>query len=923
MQRIPIRIREIVRQQYFIVLIFCISLVIIAVIGYFSYRHVYTWRLNNEEVARSRELLLSYESLQSAMGQAESAQRGYLITGDSLFLGNYRTNVNQVTNALTSMESLARPASLVRLRFPVIDSLARVRIGILEGHILLYNQVGIEAVAEDIRRNAYPGKQIMDLIREELIVLGRAENEILNYRQTSSVRSGLQAANTYAAGSIISVLLLVWAFWLVWRQLKFRRVALETLENANRMLEKRVKERTRELHSTVQELSLINEQLTSTNQTLNSTNEQLNNLNGQLRESEERFRSMADNAPVLIWMAGADGLHYFFNETWLDFRGRTPDQEYGFGWTEGIHPDDADRFREVYLAAFDARQPFRVEYRLRHYSGNYRYLLDAGVPRFTGDGTFVGYIGSCIDINDRKTAEDKLFKNEKLLQSILQNMGEGVIVADKSGHILMINPEATRILGGGKNDTPAEQWMQEYNLYLPDQVTPYPANNVPLRRAIRGEFIEGAEFYVKHALTGEGKTLLCNARPLLDADGALQGGVLVIRDITERKKAEKILKDNETLLQQIFDESVDAMLLIDPANSQIVRYNQQAMQLFGYRSHEEIIGMPGDNLQKHPFTEEESREIIAEVQARRHWTKDIEYISRTGREFWGNVAITLIETNEKQYFMIRVRDITERLASQKELEKALAIIQEDNTRKTRELEEARIMQLSMLPQSPPQLPFIDMAMFMKTSTEVGGDYYDYKVAEDGTLTLVVGDATGHGLKAGIVVATVKSYFHTLANQCNPVELLERISEGIQNMQIRAMYMGLTCIRIKHDQLEIASAGMPPVYIYQAQSKRVIRIQSKGLFLGSNLPSPFQYNRLPFQPGDTLLLMTDGFPELFNKDREILDYERIEQRFSEAAQADAQEIIDRLNALADGWVNGAANEDDITMVTLKYKEEANR
>ncbi|MEW6209759.1 MAG: response regulator [Acidobacteriota bacterium] len=124
-----------------------------------------------------------------------------------------------------------------------------------------------------------------------------------------------------------------------------------------------------------------------------------------LQESEERFRMMADTAPVMIWVSGADKLCTFFNKPWLDFTGRTMDQEMGEGWAEGIHPEDYDRCLNEYSLAFDARRKFSLEFRLRRHDGRYRWVLNEGVPRFSSDGRFAGYIGSCIDITERKRVE--------------------------------------------------------------------------------------------------------------------------------------------------------------------------------------------------------------------------------------------------------------------------------------------------------------------------------------------------------------------------------------------------------------------------------------------------------------------------------------------------------------------------------------
>ena len=130
-------------------------------------------------------------------------------------------------------------------------------------------------------------------------------------------------------------------------------------------------------------------------------------------ESEERFRTVADTAPVLIWMSGTDKLCNFFNHGWLEFTGRTMEEELGRGWTSGVHPEDVDRCLDTYSAAFDARSEFTLEYRLRRHDGEYRWIVDRGVPRFDSGGRFLGYIGSCMDITDRKLSEHGLIERLK------------------------------------------------------------------------------------------------------------------------------------------------------------------------------------------------------------------------------------------------------------------------------------------------------------------------------------------------------------------------------------------------------------------------------------------------------------------------------------------------------------------------------
>jgi PAS domain S-box-containing protein len=128
----------------------------------------------------------------------------------------------------------------------------------------------------------------------------------------------------------------------------------------------------------------------------------------RLRETESRFRNMADASPVLLWMSRSDGLCTFFNQTWLDFTGRTMEEEWGVGWAEGVHFEDFQRCMDTYLEAFGERRQFEMEYRLRRRDGEYRWILDRGTPRYLPDGAFTGYIGSCLDITEHKRLEAEL-----------------------------------------------------------------------------------------------------------------------------------------------------------------------------------------------------------------------------------------------------------------------------------------------------------------------------------------------------------------------------------------------------------------------------------------------------------------------------------------------------------------------------------
>ncbi|BFM40014.1 PAS domain-containing protein [Synechocystis sp. LKSZ1] len=170
-------------------------------------------------------------------------------------------------------------------------------------------------------------------------------------------------------------------------------------------------------------------------------------LSGQGLKNDQQFLYLADQAPVLIWMAGLDKGCFYFNQPWLTFTGRSLEQEQGNGWAEGVHPDDLERCWQTYSQAFDARQAFRIEYRLKNAQGDYRWLLDHGIPNFDLAGEFLGYIGSCVDITDRYQAKLAIESSEAKYQELVELVNSIIIRWDETGKILFINRYGQQFFG--------------------------------------------------------------------------------------------------------------------------------------------------------------------------------------------------------------------------------------------------------------------------------------------------------------------------------------------------------------------------------------------------------------------------------------------------------------------------------------------
>ncbi len=246
------------------------------------------------------------------------------------------------------------------------------------------------------------------------------------------------------------------------------------------------------------------------------------------------------------------------------------------------------------------------------------------------------------------------------------------------------------------------------------------------------------------------------------------------------------------------------------------------------------------------------------------------------------------------------------------------ILEVENERKTRELEEARSLQLSMLPKTLPSVPHLDISVHMKTATEVGGDYYDFYLDPNGELTVLIGDATGHGLNAGTMVTATKSLFNSHAPNPDIVETFHVMSNSLKQMNFRLLSMCLMLLKIDGNKVRLSSAGMPPALIYRKDLTKIEEIIIKGMPLGAYVDFPYQLRETEIQSGDTILLMSDGFPELFNEEKEMFGYKSVQEEFLKCAEESPDNIIEHMLSQIKTWTGSKAIDDDITFVIVKVK-----
>lgn len=255
----------------------------------------------------------------------------------------------------------------------------------------------------------------------------------------------------------------------------------------------------------------------------------------QLKESQIQYWNLSNSGVALLWTSGKDKLCNYFNDTWLRFTGRTLQQELGNGWTEGVHPDDLKKCIEIYSSAFDRHQPFEMEYRLQHNSGQYRWILDLGTPNFNSSGEFIGYIGHCIDITEHKQLDKDLKIALTKYKTLFNIFPLGITVSDLNGKITESNLMAEKLLGLSNEETQKRHINGEVWKIIRTDGTPMPVEEFASVKALRENcLVENVKMgLVKNA--SDITWINASAAPIPIEN---EGVVIVYSDISERKLIE-------------------------------------------------------------------------------------------------------------------------------------------------------------------------------------------------------------------------------------------------------------------------------------------------------------------------------------------------------------------------------------------------
>ena len=523
--------------------------------------------------------------------------------------------------------------------------------------------------------------------------------------------------------------------------------------------------------------------------------------------------------------------------------------------------------------------------------------LIVGIAAAVGGGLALALIMALV-----KRSQDRLKRRyARRVGQILENLTDGVIIVDETGSVLFANKAAAAISDTQRPDLPPSGRSPMHGFFLPGSNQPLPADDLPLARAIRGETIDNVELRVCSRLAPDGINIIVSGGPLLGARGSVRGGVVVFRNVSERKKDEERIRR----LSNVVEQTADAVIVTDREGT--IEYVNPAFEsITGYTSGE-VVGRNPRILKSGRQSPELYRELWDTITGGSTFRGLTINRKKNGELYHAEQTITPMtdEHGDITHFVSVNKDMTERRKIQEQVI---------------ELELASQVQQRLYPASSPDIPGYDLAGAVLPAEATSGDYYDFVPLPDGTVVIVVADVSGHGLGPALVMAETRAYLRSLTRATYD---LVAITAGLNDFLLADLQdshfvtMLLARLDPSNGRLDYVNAAHPGGAIVGRSGELVARLPSKCLPLGmfgETWRGVIQHAEIG--AGEIAVLVTDGVLECESPDGEEFGSDRLLDVVSRHRRGTAEEIVADVRGAVREFRKGERQEDDVTIVICK-------
>ncbi|MCU0725339.1 MAG: SpoIIE family protein phosphatase, partial [Planctomycetes bacterium] len=501
-----------------------------------------------------------------------------------------------------------------------------------------------------------------------------------------------------------------------------------------------------------------------------------------------------------------------------------------------------------------------------------------------------------------RRAQDRSFRKEsRVAQLVLDGLQEGVVVADRAGKFLVYNEAASRMVGRGARSVPLSDWSSTYGCFLPDGETPFPAEDLPLARAIRGEKTTEQVLFVRSSDLPEGAWLMIDGQPVVDARGNVVGGVILMRDVTERRKAEESIHRLSNAVEQTAD-----VVFITTRDGRIEYVNPAFETVLGY-TREEVVGQNPRVLKSGVHGPEHYRRLWETILAGKVHRSAAVNRTKRGELIHVEQTITPMKDPEGRvtHFVSVLKDMTER--KRREEHEA-------------ELRLAAAVQRNLYPARSPRFSGIDVAGSVLPAEATCGDYYDFIRTADDCVSLVIGDVSGHGLGPALLMAETRAYLRTLIHDHADLgRLLGHLNHHLAADLEPGQFISLLVVRIdpRRRLATWASAGHLPAHVVDRTGvvREVLGVTGPaiGLFPEATFTAR---PAIALREGDVIILLTDGVTETRSPDGTFFEEENVLRVVREHLHETAGRIVEGITGSAFLFGGETPRKDDCTVVVCK-------